>query len=148
MRSHGRSRRQFAATQVRSGDLRSRRISLGSRMRRCNSTGLNAGPAACAFAQMLIAMRSSPARCSGNKRRRHLGHETGYLLLHLSVRFQANIEVEDHLIKSRRLDPLQRLSDKAAAAKQDGVLGEVLRAEITEPLHHTGEVAIAWWRGL
>src|SRR5690242_11581702 len=143
MRFRERLRRPSAITLDGCGGLSSRWINRGSPMRRYDTMGLPVAGTVPMYARASIATRFSLARCSGNKRWRHLGHETGHLLFHLGVRLQADIEVEDHLIESGRLDAFECLGDIGAAAKEDGVLRQVLRAQIAEPVHHAHKVAIA-----
>ncbi|MDE2165174.1 MAG: hypothetical protein KGJ66_02395 [Alphaproteobacteria bacterium] len=70
------------------------------------------------------------------------------LVLHLLVRLQADVEIEDHLAESGGLDLLQRVGDLLRGAQQHRILGQVLGAHLTEPVHHVDEIAIARRRRL
>ena len=79
--------------------------------------------------------------------RRHFGHEAGHLVLHLRVRLQADVEVEDHLGETRGLDLLQRLGDAAAEPSSTSSRSGP-RAHLVQAIDHLDEVAVARRRGL
>ena len=59
---------------------------------------------------------------------RDFGHEAGHLVLDLRMRLQADIEVEDDLVETGRLDLFQRVGDLRRRAEQHRVLAQVLAA--------------------
>src|SRR5215831_1435541 len=77
------------------------------------------------------------------KRRRDLLHEALHLLFHLSVRLQADVEIENHLLEACGLHLFQGVYDLSRRAQQDRVFGQVLGLHFPETVDHVDKVAIA-----
>src|SRR5215471_21245579 len=76
-----------------------------------------------------------------------LGHEARHLVLHLHMRLQAHIHVQDDLRDSGRLGLFQRVSDALRRTEQHSILGQVLGPYLLQPVDHVDEITVAWWRG-
>src|SRR6266545_7124129 len=79
---------------------------------------------------------------------RHLAHEARHLVLHLLVRLEPDVEVENYLGESGGLHFLQGVRDPLRRAQQHRVLRQVLGFDLVRALDHADEVAIARRRGL
>ncbi len=77
-----------------------------------------------------------------------LAHESVHLVLHLLVRLEAHVEIEDHLGEPGGLDFLQAVDDALGRADQHGVVSEILGFDLVQPRHHVDEVEVAGRRGL
>src|SRR5687767_944634 len=80
---------------------------------------------------------------ASTKVRGDLAHEAGHFVLDLSMRFQADVEVEDDFGETRRLDLLQGLGHARGRTDQNRIFGQVLRPHFLQTLDHVDEVAIA-----
>src|SRR5215510_80685 len=78
---------------------------------------------------------------------RDLGHEARHLVLHLHMRLQAHIHVQDDLRDSGRLGLFQRVSDALWRTEQHSILGQVFGPYLLQPVDHVDEITVAWWRG-
>src|SRR5437762_4627763 len=78
---------------------------------------------------------------------RDLGGEARHLVLDLPVRFQPDIDVEDHLVEPGRLDLLQRVSDVRWGPEQYRILAQILRPHLLQPLDDLDEITVARRRG-
>ena len=70
---------------------------------------------------------------AAGKRGRNFGHEPRHLVLDLRVRLEADIEIEDDLIKPGLFDLLQGVGYLGGRAEQDRILGQILRPHIAQP---------------
>src|SRR5260370_33867894 len=79
--------------------------------------------------------------------RRDIFHEARHLVLHLGVRLESNIEIEDDLLESGSFDFLQRLRYLSWRTEQHGVLSKILGLHVSQPVDHVDEISVAWRYG-
>src|SRR5215475_12329293 len=71
-------------------------------------------------------------------------HEPRHFILHLGMRLQSYIKVQDDLFETGSFDFFQGLRDTGRVAQQNGVFRQVLRLYLLQSLYHLDEISITW----
>src|SRR5215471_207471 len=109
-----------------------------------------AGTVLRAAAGAIPAADSPSVSCHGTilmlaiKNGRDFFHEPRHFILHLGMRLQPYIEVQDDLFETGGLDFFQGLRDARRVAQQNGVFRQILGLYLLQTLDHLDKISITW----